>query len=798
MAWSPDGETLASASYFGAVRLWDATDGSERTTLTLDHGGDVVAFASECGMLAATGGNASALRLWELQKGRPPKLIFPDPDSVLAGGGGSNQVMALSSDGRLLANGYIGGFGLDVWDVEARKVRFARVTTSHINAVAFSPDGKFLASGSGESFRAIDAVIRLWDVATGDEVGKLEGHERGVLSVSFAPDGKTLASSSYDKTLRIWDVAKKAAVRRFDCDASHVAFSPDGKKLAAYGLHTGKIRFFNPASGELLLEIQDVPGTLTSLAFSPDGKKLAVAGGCSAIRIYDTTTGKPVLPAEGHWDAVTSLAFSPDGKMLASRGGDRTIRLWDLAANKEKRVLSLGPGLFHGNDDGTNGFRRHTIGLAFTPDGRKLASLGGWYGVGDPPFACLWDVASGEQTARLTEPRHAPDTIAMAPDGEAVAELGDNGVHFWSLTGEDLGVLDAAGPPESGAYARCFAFVPDGRSLAGCCDDKTIRLWDWKSHALLRTFPTGDHSFFFIVSSPDGSLLATWGPPPNDGHRGPMPVYLWETATGKLLRKLGDDREGTNSVVFAPDGRRLVVATRKSVDVWDVLTGEELSARDGKPLLAGGHKGAILCAAISPDGKTIASGGADTTILLWNVADLLPKTPATHPTVQDLNRLWDDLRSDDAPTAYKAVLALLGAPEQAAALLKERVPPAPKPDARRVKDLIAKLDDNDFAVREAASRALAALGEAVEPDLRAALAVRPSPEARGRCERLLEAIAKGTLDADGLRRLRAVGVLERLGTADARGVLKGLADGAPGRIRREAKLSLDRMDRRAP
>ena len=229
-----------------------------------------------------------------------------------------------------------------------------------------------------------------------------------------------------------------------------------------------------------------------------------------------------------------------------------------------------------------------------------------------------------------------------------------------------------------------------------------------------------------------------------------------------------------------------------------MLTGEELSAHDGKPLLSGGHKGAILCAAISPDGKTIASGIADTTILLWNAADLLPKTPATHLTPKDLDRLWDDLRSDDAPTAYKAVLDLLGAPDQAAALIKERVPPAPKPDAQRVKDLIAKLDDNDFAVREAASRDLAGMGEAVEPALREALAAKPSPEARGRCERLLEAIGKGTLDADGLRRLRAVGVLELLGTADARGVLKALADGTPGHISREAKLSLDRLDRRAP
>jgi hypothetical protein len=274
----------------------------------------------------------------------------------------------------------------------------------------------------------------------------------------------------------------------------------------------------------------------------------------------------------------------------------------------------------------------------------------------------------------------------------------------------------------------------------------------------------------------------------------PGPVYLWETATGRLLRKLGDGREGTRSVAFSPDGRRVIVATKKSVDVWDVYTGEEVSAPDGHPLLAGGHKDDILCVAISPDGKTIASGSADTTILLWNAADLQPKTPVVELGPKELDRLWDDLRSD-APTAYKAILALLGAPDKATALIKDRVPPAQKPDPKRIQALIADLDDNVVFVREAASKELSRLGEAVEPALRETLANKPSSEVRSRCERLLEALGKGELDADGLRSLRAVQVLEHIGTPEARAVLKGLVGGAPGRLSREAKLALDLLDR---
>ena len=233
------------------------------------------------------------------------------------------------------------------------------------------------------------------------------------------------------------------------------------------------------------------------------------------------------------------------------------------------------------------------------------------------------------------------------------------------------------------------------------------------------------------------------------------------------------------------------------VNVWDVLTGEELSCDNGKQKLLG-HKGPALCAAFSPDSKTIASGGADTTILLWKVADLLPKTPAAALSPKELDRLWDDLRSDDAPTAYKAILALLGAPDKAAALVKDRLPPDANPDPKKVKKLLAALDDPGLDERDAAGKELHRLGEAVEPALRATLAATPSVEVRDRCERLLNAIQKGELNADGLRGLRAVQVLEQAGTPEARAVLKDLAGGAPGRLSRAAKLGLDLLDRHAP
>jgi WD40 repeat protein len=317
------------------------------------------------------------------------------------------QAMAFSPDGKLLAIGYRGC--LVVKDVATRKEEFKVDPEWGVDSVVFSPDGRLLASAA--SLEAIthasaDAGIRLRDSSTGQLVAKLEGHTEWVCSLAFAPDGKKLASSSLDGTVRIWDVAKREAIRVIIYPAHKIAFSPDGKKLAIACKNDTRIRLLNPASGEVLLEIQDVQYPYRSLSFSRDGKTLAVAGGASAIRLWDTETGKTALPADGHDDAVVNVVFSPDGRTIASRGGDKTVRLWNLETHKQKSILRFGSDAFLGRDPF---FLERTCCLAFTADGNKVAAAGaGWWSA-DPPSAFLL----GRELRQVNDPVRGAVTPAL-------------------------------------------------------------------------------------------------------------------------------------------------------------------------------------------------------------------------------------------------------------------------------------------------------------------------------------------------------------------------------------------------
>ncbi|MBN9118448.1 MAG: protein kinase, partial [Planctomycetes bacterium] len=581
-------------------------DGGEHPSITAHTGGLWIATFSPDGTKVATGSIDGTVCISDTATARP-LLTFRGHTIPGAGLITSRQppvmCVAFSPDGKRVASGSLfpNPFNLRqsvgtvlVWDAETGKVSATfRGHTGLVNCLAFSPDGTKVVSAGVER----DNTFAVWDSGTGNLVSTVRGHTGLVSSIRFSPDGRLLATADTDGDVRLWaaaDYQPVGAIHAHQATIRGLAFSPTSGHLVTASFD-GAIRVWEHATGKQVQNLRGHTGSALGVSISPDGKRIASCGFDNTVRLWDAETGREVITLRGHKETVWTVEFSPDGEQLVSASFDKTARIWDARPVVDGRVAAWQcPAEKWDRINAT----------AYSPDGRYLAA-GGWDGA-----IHLCDPETGKEVRTLTGHTSVIWSLSFSHDGRLVASSSwDKTARVWEVeTGREVVRFAGHGQP-----VHAVAISPKGDRAASSSWDGMVRVWNLQTGAEIATLDKHIFPVMALAFSPDGTRLASGS--------GDRTVVIWDIERAKPVATCEGHVYTVEGITFNAAGDRLVSSGwDNTVRVWDARTGKNLltlgessdKAINGRPRK--GHRDRVHSVAFSPDGALIASASDDKTV----------------------------------------------------------------------------------------------------------------------------------------------------------------------------------------